>query len=164
MKKFIVILGIFFLFGARYVQAELYHGIDIDAVYNSSDWSSKEKIKEIIDDYTLLLEYQNTLTLCDPKPDKSGCMNELAKEIIRHFYNGNMNNNLNIYHNFVTSISEAYGIIYCLDKYKFPAGTICNQENSVNTQKFIKQYITEMLQSIEQELIKYSFILNYRKN
>ena len=145
MKKFIVILGIFFLFGARYVRAELYHGIDIDAVYNSSDWSSKEKIKEIIDDYTLLLEYQNTLTLCD-------------------FYNGNMNNNLNIYHNFVTSISEAYGIIYCLDKYKFPAGTICNQENSVNTQKFIKQYITEMLQSIEQELIKYSFILNYRKN
>ena len=163
MKKFVLILELFLSLCAN-AQAELYHGIDIDAVYESSDWSSKEKIKEIIDDYTLLLQYQNTLTLCNPKPDKSGCMNELAKEIIKHFYNGNMNNNLNSYHNFVTSISKAYGIIYCLDKYKFPAGTICNQENSVNTQKFIKQYITEMLQSIEQELIKYSFILNYRKN
>lgn len=35
-------------------RAELYHGIDIDAVYESSDWSSKEKIKELIDDYIFI--------------------------------------------------------------------------------------------------------------
>ena len=91
-------------------------------------------------------------------------MNKLAENIIKHFYNGNIDNNLNNYHNYVISVSEAYGIIYCLSKYKSPAGTICNQENYVNTEKFIEQYINEMLQSIEQNLIKYSFISNYQKN
>ena len=57
MKKFIFVLGLCFMFNAN-AQAELYHGIDIDEVYNSSDWSSKDKIKELIDDYTLLLQYQ----------------------------------------------------------------------------------------------------------
>ena len=75
-----------------------------------------------------------------------------------------MDNNLNNYHNYVISTSDAYGIIYCLNKYKLPAGTICNQENYANTEKFIEQYINEMLQSIEQNLIEYSFISNYQKN
>ena len=52
MRKYIIIIGVFLALVAN-ARAELYHGIDIDAVYNSSDWSSKEKIKEIIDDYTL---------------------------------------------------------------------------------------------------------------
>ena len=57
MKKFILILGLCLAFSVN-VRAELYHGIDIDEIYNSSDWSSKDKIKELIDDYTLLLQYQ----------------------------------------------------------------------------------------------------------
>jgi len=163
MKKFFLILGLYLILGTM-VNAETYHGIDIDSVYKSSDWSSKEKIKEIIDDYTLLLENKHKLVSCNQSLEKTKCMNKLAENIIKHFYNGNIDNNLNNYHNYVISVSEAYGIIYCLNKYKLPAGTICNQENYVNTEKFIEQYINEMLQSIEQNLIKYSFISNYQNS
>ncbi len=163
MKKFVFILGLCLVLGTR-VYAETYHGIDVDAVYKISDWSSKEKIKEIIDDYTLLLKYQGKLILCNQSHEKIECMNKLAEKVIKHFYNGDIDGNLNNYHNYVISISEAYSTIYCLSKYKFPAGTMCNQENNVNTEKFIEQYLNEMLQSIEQNLRKYSFISNYQKD
>lgn len=163
MKKLLLILGFYLILSAS-ANAKIYHGIDIDSVYKSSDWSSKEKIKEIIDDYTLFLENKNKLLSCNQSPKKVECMNKLAENIIKHFYSGNIDNNLNNYHNYVISTSDAYGIIYCLNKYKLPAGTICNQENYANTEKFIEQYINEMLQSIEQNLIEYSFISNYQKN
>ena len=163
MKKLLLILGFYLILSAS-ANAKIYHGIDIDSVYKNSDWSSKEKIKEIIDDYTLFLENKNKLLSCNQSPKKVECMNKLAENIIKHFYSGNIDNNLNNYHNSVISTSDAYGIIYCLNKYKLPAGTICNQENYANTEKFIEQYINEMLQSIEQNLIEYSFISNYQKN
>ena len=163
MKKLLLILGFYLILSAS-ANAKIYHGIDIDSVDKNSDWSSKEKIKEIIDDYTLFLENKNKLLSCNQSPKKVECMNKLAENIIKHFYSGNIDNNLNNYHNYVISTSDAYGIIYCLNKYKLPAGTICNQENYANTEKFIEQYINEMLQSIEQNLIEYSFISNYQKN
>ena len=163
MKKLLLILGFYLILSAS-ANAKIYHGIDIDSVDKNSDWSSKEKIKEIIDDYTLFLENKNKLLSCNQSPNKVECMNKLAENIIKHFYSGNIDNNLNNYHNYVISTSDAYGIIYCLNKYKLPAGTICNQENYANTEKFIEQYINEMLQSIEQNLIEYSFISNYQKN
>ena len=50
MKRFMFIFTLTLLFSFN-VCAETYHGIDIDKVYSQSDWSSKDKIKEIIDDY-----------------------------------------------------------------------------------------------------------------
>ena len=40
MKKLLLILGLFLILSAS-ANAEIYHGIDIDSVYKSSDWSSK---------------------------------------------------------------------------------------------------------------------------
>ena len=54
MKKFIIIFGICFLFGARYVQAELYHGNDVDMLYQYGDFRSTEEIKKMIDNYMKL--------------------------------------------------------------------------------------------------------------
>ena len=62
-KKIILIFTIL-LSSYTNANADIYHGIDIDAVYNSSDWSSKSKIREIIDDYTLTLHYKNKLNQC----------------------------------------------------------------------------------------------------
>ena len=50
MKKVALIFAITLLLSFN-VHAETYYGIDIDKVYSQSDWSSKDKIKEIIDDY-----------------------------------------------------------------------------------------------------------------
>ena len=47
--------------GVNNVQAKLYHGIDIDDIYAKSDWNSKDEIKDIIDDYSLLLQYNSEL-------------------------------------------------------------------------------------------------------
>ena len=61
MKKFILILAVFLGCTINNVQAKLYHGIDIDDVFAKSDWNSKDEIKDIIDDYSLLLQYNSEL-------------------------------------------------------------------------------------------------------
>lgn len=163
MKKFILILELLLAFSTS-AQAEIYHGIDVDAIYNNSDWSSKDKIKEIIDDYTLLLQYQKEFEACSvEKPEVFDCYDKVAEKIINHFYAGNIDDNLNNYHNYIKATSSAYGIVYCLNKYNVPSETICNQENTANTWKFVERYINALLQSIEQILSKYSFIQNYKK-
>ncbi len=163
MKKIVLILGLLLAFSAS-TQAEIYHGIDIDAIYNNSDWSSKNKIKEIIDDYTLLLQYQKEFETCSvEKPEVFDCYDKVAEKIINHFYTGNMDDNLKDYNNYVKATSSAYGIVYCLNKYNVPSGTMCKQENQANTWKFVEHYINALLQSIEQILSQYSFIQNYKK-
>ena len=68
------------------VNAELYHGIDIDEVLAQSDWSSKDKIKEIIDDYSLLLQYKNELKQCTSSDSQLNCMDELTQNIMTVSY------------------------------------------------------------------------------
>ena len=161
MKKFVLILGLVLSLNSNAI-AEVYHGIDIDAVYNSSDWDSKESIREIIDDYTLLLQYQKKLHLCSEKVEKSSCMDTLTENIIKDFYNYNLEQNLNDYHNYVKSTSAVYGIVYCLNKYRVPSGSMCNQEAIGKTWDIIKQYDKDLLQSVAQILNGYSFLEEYK--
>lgn len=72
------------------------------------------------------------------------------------------NDNLKNYNNYVKSTYASYGILYCLNKYKIPSGTMCNQENNARVWKIIEEYINEMLQQIKQDILKYSFIQNYK--
>lgn len=161
MKKLFFIFALLITTNLN-VRAEIYHGIDINAVYSNSDWSRREKIKEIIDDYTLLLQYQEELSLCSQNTENLPCLDKLAENIIKHFYAGDVEANLKSYHDYVKATFNAYGFIHCLNKYKIPAGTMCNQENYANTQKLIEQYIKELLQPIEQILTEYTFIANYK--
>ena len=43
------------------VNAQILHGINIDEIYNKSDWNSKGEIVEIVEDYGLMLNYQKDL-------------------------------------------------------------------------------------------------------
>lgn len=162
MYKFVVLLGLVLTLSSN-ANAELYHGIDIDAVYKSSDWSSKAKIKEIIDDYTLLLQYQKKLYLCSKEVNKFSCIDTLTENIIKNFYNYNLKQNLNDYHNYVKSVSAVYGIVYCLNKYRIPSGTMCNQETIEKTWEIVEQYDKDLLQSVEQILGNYSFLKEYKE-
>ena len=74
MKKFILILTFCLWCLISNVQAKLYHGIDIDDIFAKSDWNSKDEIKGIIDDYTLLLQYNSELSQCADS-HKSDCLN-----------------------------------------------------------------------------------------
>ena len=69
MKRFVFIFTLTMLFSLN-VCAETYHGIDIDKVYSQSDWSSKDKIKEIIDDYKLLRHINKNLMIVQLKTMK----------------------------------------------------------------------------------------------
>ena len=161
MKKFALVLGLFLVLSTN-TKAELYYGIDIDEVYKSSDWSSKEKIKELIDDYTLLLQYQKELDKCTDIYTLD-CLNDVSEKILLRFYSYNIQNNIDSYHNYVKATSSAYGILYCLNKYNIPPGTMCNQENFGTTFEIVKTYVQNLITQIDQKLKEHNFLRTYTK-
>lgn len=161
MKKIYIISLFSFLISATNVNAEIYHGIDIDDIYSKSDWSSKEKIKDVIDDYTLLSQYQKELSLCAENSQQFDCADTLAGKVMKTFYNHNLESNMISYNNYVKATLSAYGVVYCLNKYATPAGTVCEQENMAKSKEIVLQYINTLLSQIKQELSVYGFIENY---
>lgn len=161
MKKIYIISLLSFLMSATNVNAEIYHGIDIDDIYAKSDWSSKEKIKDVIDDYTLLTQYQKELSLCAENSQQFDCADTLAGKVMKTFYNHNLESNMISYNNYAKATLSAYGVVYCLNKYATPAGTVCEQENMAKSKEIVLQYINALLSQIKQELSVYGFIENY---
>ena len=162
MKKIALILAALLALSAN-AHSEFYHAVDIDTVYKSSDWSSKEDIKKIIDDYSLLLQYQQELSQCSISTEKMNCTNTLAEKIIKNFYSHDYENNIKAYNDYIKATSAAYGVVYCLNKYRVPSGTMCNQENAGKVEQLIEQYINDLLQSIEKVLLGYGFLSDYKK-
>ena len=161
MKKAVLIFALTLLFSFN-VHAETYHGIDIDEIYNQSDWSSKDKIKEIVDDYSLIRQYNQELTQCNKQDNQFECMNNLTQDIMQHFYNYNYENNINDYQNYIKSTLAAYGVAYCLNKYNIPSGTVCEQEKNIQVNKVIKQYIETLISQIEKQISIFGFIKDYK--
>ena len=161
MRKGVWVFALTMLFSLN-VHAETYHGINIDKVYSQSDWSNKDKIKEIVDDYSLLLQFKKDLNQCQGNNHPIECMNQLAQNIMQHFYHYNYENNIQDYQNYVKSTLAVYGVAYCLNKYNFPAGTVCEQEKNAQVYEVIKQYIETLLSQIEKQISIYRFIKDYK--
>ena len=161
MRKGVLIFALTMLFSLN-VHAETYHVINIDKVYLQSDWSNKDKIKEIVDDYSLLLQFKKDLNQCQGNNHPIECMNQLAQNIMQHFYHYNYENNIQDYQNYVKSTLAVYGVAYCLNKYNIPAGTVCEQEKNAQVNKVIKQYIEILLSQIEKQISIFSFIKDYK--
>jgi len=53
--------------------------------------------------------------------------------------------------------------LYFLDKFNTPSGTDCNQESLVNSQEIFKQYADELLNRIEKQMHRFSFLAAYKK-
>ncbi len=162
MKKVLFVCVLSFLIYATGVKAEIYHGIDINDVYAKSDWSSKEKIKDIIDDYALLTQYQKELSLCAENSQQFDCADTLADKVMKTFYNHNLESNMISYNNYVKATLSAYGVVYCLNKYATPAGTVCEQENMAKSKEIVLQYINALLLQSKQELAVYGFLKDYK--
>lgn len=162
MKKIGTILIIILLSISAAKAKEVIHGIDIDEVYNSGDWSSKDKIKEIIEDYTLLQLYKLKLIKCTESTEKLDCQNQTLNNIIKHFYSHNAENDMQIYENYINTINSVYEIAYCQNKYSIPPGTGCLQEARAKTEKILQQYVEFLLLQIEQKISLYNFLKNYK--
>ena len=161
MKKFFLIFGLVLSLSTN-VQAEVYHGIDIDAIYESSDWSSKEKIKEIIDDYTLLLQYQKELDNCPIElPDVLGCYDKVAEKIVTNLYIY-PKNNVEQYKQLKKALSDAYGLKNCRNKYAWPSGNICVIDSDSDLADSLHKYIQDLLNFSKEQMFKYSFLEEYK--
>ena len=162
MKKFALILGLFLFLGGT-ARAEIYYGIDINDVYNTGDWNNKAEIKEIIDDYTLLLKFQKELDECANNIYTFECLNDISEKVLYRFYNYNFQDNMNSYNNYVKATFSAYGVLYCLNKYNVPSGTMCNQENFGASFETIRMYIQKLITQINHKIREYGFINAYSK-
>jgi len=162
MRKCIIIIGVFLALVAN-ARAELYHGIDIDAVYNSSDWSSKEKIKELIDDYTLLLEYEKEFKSCpDVLPDVLGCYDKVAEKIVTNSF-VYPEHNVKEYKQLKKALSDAYGLKNCRNKYAWPSGHMCDIDRASDLADSLKKYIQDLIDFSKEKMFTYSPILKEYK-
>ncbi len=163
MKKIIFILCFFLHFTPTNTKAEIYHGIDIDEVYQHSDWNNKDDIKQLIDDYTRLLEYQRKFTACpNTLPEVLTCYDSIAKEIITTLF---ISPDINIdeYMQLKQSLINAYSLKNCRNKYAYPSGHMCNIDTSAETSIILKQYIQGLLDFSKEKMFTYSDILkNYQ--
>ena len=162
MNKFVVIFGVLLSFCTN-ARAELYHGIDIDAVYESSDWSSKEKIKEIIDDYTLVLQYQEELNNCPIElPEVLGCCDKVAEKIVTNLY---VYPEINIkqYRKLKEALSDAYGLKNCRNQYAWPSGHMCDIDRVADLSDALKKYIQDLIDFSKEKMFTYSPILKEYK-
>ena len=162
MKKFVFILGLILSLCAN-ARAELYHGIDIDGVYKNGDWSSKEKIKEIIDDYTLLLQYQKKLDRCPIElPEVLGCYDKIAEKIVTNLYIY-PESNIEQYRKLKEALSDAYGLKNCRNKYAWPSDHMCNIDRASELSDALKKYIQNLIDFSKEKMFEYSSILEEYK-
>ena len=68
---------------------------------------------------------------------------------------------LKAYKNYVNAVFDAYGAVYCRNKYNIPAGTLCNAENEGKSAKLIEQYINDLILQIQKNIFEFDFIKNY---
>ena len=162
MRKFIFILGLCLILGTR-ANAEIYHGIDIDYIYEHNDWSSKEDIKQLIDDYTLLLQYQEEFNKCpDVLPDVLGCYDKVAEKIVTDLY-VYPEHNINEYKQLKKALSDAYGLKNCRNKYAWPSGNICEIDRAADLSDALKKYIQDLINFSKEQMFTYSSILEEYK-
>ena len=158
MKKLVLILGLCLMLDAN-AWAEVYHGIDIDAIYESSDWNSKDDIKQLIDDYTLLLQYQEEFNNCpDLLPDVLDCYDAVAEKIVTNLY-VQPEYNVEDYKQLKKALSDDYGLKNCRNKYAWPSGHMCEFDMLSDMRHALATYIQNLIDSCKEKMIKYSSIL-----
>ena len=161
MKKIVLIIGIFLTLSSN-IKAEVYHGIDIDQVYNSSDWNSKEEIKNLIDDYTLLLQYQDEFNNCpDLLPDNLKCYDKIAEKIVTNLY-VYPEYNVKQYKQLKKALSDAYGMKNCRNKHTWPSGNLCEIDRMSDMSYALKKYIQDLLDFSKEKIILYSIFDDYK--
>ncbi len=155
MKKIYIISLLSFLMSATNVNAEIYHGIDIDDIYAKSDWSSKDNIKKAIDDYTLLLQYQNDFTQCsESKSPSLTCYDMISEGILNSFY-VYPEVNIKKYRQFKESLIEVYTAQNCNNKYLWPSGNLCDIKSHTYIRKMLNEYVQDLLNVTKDLIISY---------
>ena len=159
MKKILFILGMAIL-TQNTAYSKTYHNIDIDYIYKTNEWDSKAKMKKIIDDYTLLLQYQTEFDNCpELLPDLFPCYDKIAEKILTNLY-VYPDENLKYYRLYKQALSEAYGMLHCRNKYGWPAGNICEVKRMDDMSEQLKNYIQSLLNENKENMLEFYPMLN----
>ncbi len=163
MKKIGTILIIILLSISAAKAKEVIHGIDVDEVYNSGDWSSKEYIKQLINDYTLFIQLKKQLRKCpEDQSDKVKCIDTITQKILQNFYT-DYTINLNNYHEFKEISQKIYSVPYCLDKFSGAGGEMCKIDTEIHVSNILNTYAETLLLTLNNIFSKnYSFLQNYK--
>ena len=141
MKKFIIFFSFCIFMKISFAYANnLYYGIDIDEIYNTSEWNSKEDIKSLIDNYILLKTIKNKFSNCpDSIPDNIVCYDEINHQILQNYYI-DFEENWNDYNNYRSAIQKSYSILCQRIKIIGTSGEICHINAQSNVAKNLKEY------------------------
>ena len=160
MKKFLIFLifCIFMKISSVYAN-NLYHGINIDEIYNSSDWNNKEDIKNIVDNYILLKKIKNKFSNCSNIiPDSTVCYDEINEQLIQNFYI-DFEKKLNDYNNYKISMLKVYSIPCQHIKIIGVSGEICHIDAQSHVAEKLKEYTKTHIFYIDNILNQYFVFL-----
>ena len=162
MKKIILILGLFIAFHSTNASG-LYHGIDVDKIYSNGDWSNKEYIYQIINDYDLFLRLQQKFEKCPVElPDSINCYDMITMEVLQNFYN-EFDVNWTDYMEFKKAAMNIYAVPTCQNKFLGSGGIMCNVDAQLYVAEVIRRYIKTLFSSINQVFDEhYSFLCDYK--
>ena len=163
MKKIFLILSWILLTTNTAYADDLYHGIDIDKIYNNGDWSSKKQIKQVIDDYGLFLNLQEQFKNCPNElPDSINCYDNINKNILQNFYT-DFSIHWTDYLNFKKATEKACMIPFCSDKFSGRGGSMCYIDGQLCTTKIIKNYVQTLFEAIKNIFsTNYTFTQDYK--
>lgn len=152
MKKFLIFFSFLFAMNISFVYAnDIYHGIDIDEIYNTSDWNSKNEIKNLIDSYILLLQYEDKLNTCNNNKLES-CYDDITQNIINHFciY---PENEIKEYTVFKESSLNFYTSIACNDKNIGVSGKLCYIDGLPYHRKTMNLLIKNIIKNHKEKIL-----------
>ena len=113
----------------------------------------------MIDDYTLLLQYQDEFDKCpNTLPEVLECYDEVAEKIVTDLY-VYPEYNTKEYKQLKKSLSDAYGLKNCRNKYAWPSGYICENNKDSDVVKSLKKYIQDLIDFSKEKMFEYSSIL-----
>lgn len=161
MKKFLIFFSFFIFIKTSSVYANnTYHGIDIDEIYNTSDWNSKNEIKNLIDNYILLTKLKNKFSNCPINtPDSIACYDEINQKLLQHFYM-DFDENLTDYNNYRITLTKAYLIPCQRIKMIGISGKMCHIDAQNLVAKKLKEYTKTHIYHIDNILSQYFSFLH----
>ena len=116
----------------------------------------------MIDDYTLLLQYQKEFDSCPTElPDVLGCYDKVAEKIITRLY-VLTEHNIEDYKRLKKALEEAYSLKNCRNKYAWPSGRMCELDAQLDVSAFLKKYIQDLINFAKEKMFEYSILDNYR--
>ncbi len=166
MKKFFTIIIFSTFLHIPYACCEnIYHGIDVDKIYENGDWSSKEFIVQLIDDYELFLHVKHKFKKCPAElPDDIKCFDDIAKQLLQNFYT-EQKSEWDYYIEYKNAAQKVYTISACKNKIAGPGGMMCKIDTKNYVADVIKSYVQTLISSLDTAFDEYyPFLRKYKRD